>query len=408
MNASHTEGPSAGEYRVVVALATMLAAVGIRQAVCSATALFLHFNHRIYFDLMFWEGPVTWVLVAAVAGGLGGALAAWVHRLRNDTTLPEASARAVRQGLALGALGCVLLGGLNLYRHGNYFTYSFDEPGRVRGLFPFEGGSERIDERYGFVGTGQIHPDGYRRCAPEGEENADAPTVVMVGDSFVYGLAVDDPDTLCWKLRETRAQRGDAPIHFINLGQPGASLYSYTPNFRYAVDTLGADAVIVGLLLPNDSEVVDRNTSAELVHKPWFWVVSAALTPEIVHSLTLLHVKTFRPEYFDWVSIEHGLDQLLDAIDEAGVPAFVFMWDTPDPGGLSHANSLEVYEQRVNEAIAEHPGIVSFGVIKEPRDGTFLRIPKDFHPTPEGHSFYLETLDEPLGDWLQQVAEATP
>ncbi len=54
------------------------------------------------------------------------------------------------------------------------------------------------------------------RVMPMSPANESRPGVILVGDSFVYGLNADDRDTFAWQLSQQMPDR-----HFINLGAPG-------------------------------------------------------------------------------------------------------------------------------------------------------------------------------------------
>jgi hypothetical protein len=77
--------------------------------------------------------------------------------------------------------------------------------------------------------------------------------VALVGDSFVYGIGVDEDDTLRAHLAERLANRWpDQRFEVLNLGIPGNNLASHVELFAAAIARLDLDAVILCLTLPND------------------------------------------------------------------------------------------------------------------------------------------------------------
>src|SRR5690606_19636736 len=130
-------------------------------------------------------------------------------------------------------------------------------PDREVGRFPYQGGSEVAYVVAGQRTVAEIEPSGLRRCGasvPEGDR-----VIALVGDSFVWGKGVPDEGTLCAHLARTLAERRPGEVRVINAGQPGANIFSYVDTLRFAVETHGATAATVGLLLPDDATVVDVN-----------------------------------------------------------------------------------------------------------------------------------------------------
>ena len=85
----------------------------------------------------------------------------------------------------------------------------------------------RWENRFGYVMKAHVNPDGTRRCSMKEEDNNGEQKVVFIGDSFAYGVGLKDEGTLCWKVREKMQESRPNDFQFINMGQPGANIFSY-------------------------------------------------------------------------------------------------------------------------------------------------------------------------------------
>ena len=107
-----------------------------------------------------------------------------------------------------------------------------------------------------------------RRVLPPGPTEIGVSTVVLVGDSFSFGLAVNDRETFPWFLAE---QHGDR--RFLNLGVPGwgpdQEMVSLEQYFREAGTTVVSDVIV--LVTENDFSDVQRSMDTYLGRrKPTF------------------------------------------------------------------------------------------------------------------------------------------
>jgi lysophospholipase L1-like esterase len=103
---------------------------------------------------------------------------------------------------------------------------------------------------YGFRGAGFAteKPPGVRR-------------VVVVGDSYVFGVGVEENDSLPVALRDELFRRDPArPIEVLDLGVPGDNLASHLDVISAAA-RLSPDLVVLGLTLPNDLSRWDVQTA---------------------------------------------------------------------------------------------------------------------------------------------------
>lgn len=77
--------------------------------------------------------------------------------------------------------------------------------------------------------------------------------IVLLGDSFVFGIGVDDDGTLHRHLAAELERRWpERSFEVVNLGIPGNNLASHVTMYETAMARLAPDAVILGLTLAND------------------------------------------------------------------------------------------------------------------------------------------------------------
>ena len=121
--------------------------------------------------------------------------------------------------------------------------------------------------------------DGLRNV-PGRSTSANGPVLAVFGDSFVFGVGVDDGDTLPAQL--PRALAGVRPdLRVLDAGLPGLSIVSYPAMIRYVLSRHDVDGLLV---LMNCSDVVlrDINTRLNLVRDNVLWRLLAAMNFEVV------------------------------------------------------------------------------------------------------------------------------
>jgi hypothetical protein len=156
--------------------------------------------------------------------------------------------RVLRQRLLAAAaaftfLGMGYLGELRAGRHGTFFGLTTLPPGTTFVEdFPARPRVEYRMNSFGLRGADfpESKPSGARRVA-------------VVGDSFVFGSGVEEPDSLPEKLASRLRERfAAAPVEVLNLGVPGNNIASHLAMVRVAERHLGADVLVLCLTLPND------------------------------------------------------------------------------------------------------------------------------------------------------------
>jgi lysophospholipase L1-like esterase len=99
--------------------------------------------------------------------------------------------------------------------------------------------------------TAQINRFGFRDRDLAVPKDPRTFRVAVIGDSFVYGWGVDDPET--WpKVLERNLRAAGLPVEVANLGAPGSDPMGYAQIAERAVPVLQPDLVIVGVLSGQD------------------------------------------------------------------------------------------------------------------------------------------------------------
>ncbi|MEO7331240.1 MAG: SGNH/GDSL hydrolase family protein [Minicystis sp.] len=94
---------------------------------------------------------------------------------------------------------------------------------------------------------------GFRGADFDEEKSPGKLRIALVGDSFIYGLGVEEDQTLKARLDTLLARRGMADkVEVLNLGVPGANLATHVKMYAIAHETLGADVIVMGVFEDND------------------------------------------------------------------------------------------------------------------------------------------------------------
>ena len=104
--------------------------------------------------------------------------------------------------------------------------------------------------------------DGSRYC-PYSSGTKGVP-VILVGDSFIFGLHLDTNDTLCSTLGDAFKKRGFAPFTVRNLGMAGLNFPSYMRVIDHQLKNREFDWIVIGYLSRND--FVPTDTFYEIQH----------------------------------------------------------------------------------------------------------------------------------------------
>jgi hypothetical protein len=377
--------------------------LGARTAALGLLEAALYAMDMRYWDVTWWDHPAVYaaeiILGSIAAGGWGAVRGLWDA---HPDARPE-----MRRGLqvAVGVLAALLL--VNGARHRAEF-FNVGSGDREPGSFPYKPFQDRFEERSGYGALAHIGPLGYRVSYPEGNEPAEGRTIVFIGDSMVFGLCVEDPESLPWRLREVADAHAPGKVRVINLGQPGANIHSYNDNLRFAIDHLGADAAVIGLHMPNDGEVVDVNAEKPIVRSLPFILAGSMFEPRAAYSSILVVSKVGKSDLLSWRSMNLGLDELDALVREAEIPVLVFAYDAVSRG--SYVNGIVApYVNRAKPLVEANPWMRWAGVISEPEevDSAPTRIPHDGHPTPIGHAWGATHLTPAWTAFLDELDRGT-
>lgn len=100
--------------------------------------------------------------------------------------------------------------------------------------------------------TYRTGPLGFREPGWSPSKPLGTQRIGLIGDSYVFGIGVEEVDTLSASLQAELARRSPSrPVEVINLGIPGANLTTHI-DVAEASAPLELDALIICLTLPND------------------------------------------------------------------------------------------------------------------------------------------------------------
>jgi hypothetical protein len=324
-----------------------------------------------------WVETVAWALGASVM--LGASNLAW-----------RASPAPARRAAALVAALALLAGwyGLTTWNRAHIFSSGWTSD-RVVGQFPYAGGA-RIEEPVGrgWRTVADILPDGTRDCGSGGT----GPTVLLVGDSFVFGKGLPDEDTLCWQLREAMDAAG-RPARWINVGQSGASLRSVIDTFAWGLGVWKPDLIIATVLPGDDVRPFDLNDERAVMQNVAFQWVASALEPHTTYLAMSLMFEVFPPEFYTIAASHALMEAFLEAVTAAERPVLVTRIGCDSP-----TNSA-MYDRQIADMDARSPWIdaaPSFDLTALPPTDVWV-IPDDGHTTRAGNAVWVER----LRPWLE-------
>lgn len=325
------------------------------------------------------------LLGAALLWSAGRALGAWVR----------GAPAGVRQGAwwaaGLVAAGAVAARGASLQRS---LEAPYGATERPAGRFPFEPGRVLEEDRAGYRMVAHTEADGTRRCGAPAPPDADV--VVLVGDSYVYGVGLSDEDTLCAHLAARLAASG-SPVRVVNLGQPGASLHSYPATVAYAVEAFRPALLVLTLLPANDMRAYDVNDERDLRRHPLFAMAAAVWGLEDAWTAWSVSSEVLVPAPWGRWSIGWGLGGVAAA--SGGVPLLAEVFQFSEEPAFLYEAYRELFAQAAEGGRTAHGADMAMVEprfwSREARDadgGAPLFIPGDGHPTGAGNAARAEHL----------------
>jgi hypothetical protein len=324
-----------------------------------------------------WVATVGWTLAASVL--LGASTLAW-----------RVSAPGVRRAAAVVTALALLAGwfGLTTWYRAHVFSSGWTSD-RVPGQFPYAGGS-RVEEPVGrgWRTVANILPDGTRDCG----SGASGPTVLLVGDSFVFGKGLPDEDTLCWQLREAMDASG-RPARWVNLGQSGASLRSVIDTLAWGLGVWKPDLIIATVLPGDDVRPFDLNDERAVMQNAVFQWVASALEPHATYLAMSLMFEVFPPEFYTIAASHALMVAFLETVTTTERPVLVSRIGCDSP------TNTAMYDRQIADIDARSTWIdaaPSFDLNALPPTDVWV-IPDDGHTTRAGNAVWAEQ----LRPWLE-------
>ena len=202
--------------------------------------------------------------------------------------------------------------------------------------------------------------------------------VVVIGDSYVFGIGVPVEETLPRLLEERlAAAHPSTRVEVVNLGMPGNNFVSYLELHRAAVERLRPDAVVLCLTLPNDLSAWDWGTEWQAAHRvSWYsaarWFLESNAASALWSAALLERAAT--PEAV--ARFESQAQRLFADRERLGAtPLLVFPY-SPEGG----------FVERV------FPGRPGVTLLPPPPDDPSFFIPGDGHPTGAGNRRFAEEI----------------
>jgi hypothetical protein len=101
--------------------------------------------------------------------------------------------------------------------------------------------------------TYRVNEHGFRAPGWPLEKAPGRKRVALIGDSYVFGIGVDQGETLAERLAEAlERRRPGRRVEVLNLGIPGDNISSHVDLYAEAVARLAPDVIVLCLTLPND------------------------------------------------------------------------------------------------------------------------------------------------------------
>ena len=137
--------------------------------------------------------------------------------------------------------------------------------------------------RYRVNSLGFRYPD-FDLAKPDGTIR-----IVLIGDSFVFGIGVNYDGTLRPHLERALTERWPGrSFEIVNLGIPGNNLASHVAMFEEATERLAPDVVILGLTLANDLSAWDEQDARRDLRRYGAYSFARFLIGDAVESLWAL------------------------------------------------------------------------------------------------------------------------
>lgn len=222
---------------------------------------------------------------------------------------------------------------------------------------------------------------GFRGLSFQRARTPDVPRVVLIGDSFVFGIGVELDDTLGVQLERALAKRWPGRrFDVINLGIPGNNIASHVDVYETAVRSLAPDAAVMGVHLPNDRSRWDFQVAQREAEQLGMYSLALATlgsAGSVLYDLMFLESETTAAGL---MHLQQQSDRLSALRQGEGVPLLVVF-------AYHHVNE----ELTSTLGQSPHTAVIGSG---DPVAGE--SIPGDGHPTGAGNRRYADLIAEAL------------
>lgn len=307
--------------------------------------------------------------------------------------LRVAASRKVQRRAAMPALSLVVvlmaLGVKGTLRRGNYHDF--------HGIWTQSPSQSWTDTRPTLPHITYRHDaSGFRGAGFDEKKAPGILRVALVGDSFIFGLGVEENQTLEARLEEELAARGlGGKVEVLNLGVPGANLGTHVRMYRIARETLAADAVVMGVFEDNDLTDWDVQDEITQLAEPSPFSLGCFLLgerPAIILATVLAQARGCTSALAAFAQIEPRLAAM--RAQDGAPPLIILDYFT------HHAEVRSRFESRPNTSFIA----TAVNGQKSPE----YHIPGDGHPSVRGNQYFAGLVAEKLVAYPAFAAAAAP
>ncbi len=219
---------------------------------------------------------------------------------------------------------------------------------------------------------------GFRTPAPREDRDNNTIRIVLIGDSYVFGIGVEEGGTLRAQLQnELRTRWPERDAEVINLGLPGDNIASHVELFTAAHDLLDPDVVVFCLTLPNDLSRWDDQAVRHAMRRFSAFSVARFLLGNAAADL-------WGGLFLEDRITERGLAHL-----DTELHKLLSSWQAATPRPILLLFSFMAWDTPVRERLEKLRGVAIVPSI--PRRVADA-IPRDGHPTTTGNQRSAESI----------------
>ncbi len=236
------------------------------------------------------------------------------------------------------------------------------------------------DRRYSPPITYRFDRNGFRGAGFDEQRPSGRLRVALVGDSFIFGLGVEEDQTLKARVEEQLARRGLADkVEVLNLGIPGTNLATHIRMYSIALEVLKADVVVMGVFEDNDLSAWDVQDEIEQLPRVSPFSLGCYLfgeRPAILLATVLSQTRTLAA--FDRIA-----DDLARIREKDGAPPLIIL-------------DYFTHRERVRERFTSLPNVSFIPTATGGLPPREYHIPNDGHPSVRGNEVFAGLVMEKL------------